>query len=322
MTLPAVSLICLLSWICIPLLAGDAILQCNQTQASYLFSNNLGWPALSGASRFVVGFLLYTLTAYALMVLNNTFALVRIRATVQTTLFMLFIAACPLLYTCCEQALTSFILTASLYCLFSTYQKQSPVRVFYAFFLLGTSCIFLPQLILLTPLWLLGTVEFQSFSFKSFCASAGGILLPFWFLFGHAFFYDNLTLFTDCIHEMFHFYPIAWTQNMQLWKILAGAFLLLMTLVSSMHTLLYSYEDKIQTRAYLSFLIRFACCLILFLGLQPVHANTLLITLTQVASILAAHFFVLTRSRTSNVVFITSILALLALFTANLWMIF
>ena len=318
-TLPVVIFICLLSWIVIALVYGEEITTAQQTYTTYALSEQLGLPSLKGKMQYIIGVTLILLIAYALAVINNKFALVRIRATVQTCVFLLFIVSCPMLYAVEEAAITSFSLLLSIYFLFKSYQAQSPVPLFYSFFLLGVGCIILPQLIYLSPMWLIGTAGFQALNFRNLAGALAGITLPFWFLFGHAFYHDTPTLFTGCLREMVHFYPLSSLLSTPAWMIAMYVYLSIIALISTVHIIAYSYEDKIQTRAYLRFLIQFSFYLIVCFLLQPVHGTTLLVTLTETVSILAAHFFVLTNTRTSNVLFIASVAGVITLLAANLW---
>ena len=320
MTLPVVIFICLLSWTLVSLFFQSEIEAAQQTYTSYAFFRQLGVPEMPTHLQYLLGFPVYLLIAYTLTILNNTFALIRIRATVQTAVFLLFVTTCPMIYPLSESTLTSFCLLLSLYFLFKSYQQHSPIPIFYAFFLLGTSCIFLPQMIYLTPMWLVGAACFQALNLRNLLGALAGITLPFWFLFAHAFFYNNMALFTGCFEEMIHFYPLSSLLTLPMWMITFCIFLAVVALISTIHIIAYSYEDKIQTRAYLLFLIRFSVYLIVFFLVQPVHGNTLLVTLTQVASILAAHFFLLTNNRSSNIIFIAVLISLLTLLVTNLWM--
>lgn len=317
LTLPVVTIICLLSWLLIPITIGW--IPADTDSGKYNLADNLHLAEVSPALKHFAGFAVYTLMAYMLTVFNKVFALVRLRATVQTALFLLFITCCPMLYPVGNGPVTACCFLGALFFLFKSYQQQDPLPLFYSFVMLGTGSILLPQLIWLTPVWLAGALQFQSLNPRSFSAAISGLLMPFWFLFGHACFYDNLPLFTSCLQEMIHFVPINYTTDMPHWALISTIFLGILTLISSIHGIAYSYEDKIQTRAYLNFLILLSFCLLAFILLQPIHCNTLLIPMAQTSSLLTAHFFIQTNNRMTNILFIGAGISLLAIYIFNLW---
>ena len=264
------------------------------------------------------GFILYGFIGYLLIELNNVYAIIRMRASVQTALFFLLVAATPSIQTISEGNLASVTLLISLYFLFRSYQKPAAsTDLFYTFASLGVGCMLLPSLIWTAPLYWIGAYGFQSLTPKSFLASLAGWLLPYWFLFSHAYFHEEMDLFYTPFWEMIHFQPLDF--QFQPHEIATQAYLLILYLVSASHSIITGYEDKIRTRSYLHFLIFLTFCLFIYVLLQPQHVNLILPLQLIGISFLAGHLFILTNTRLSNLFFISMLIGLCVLFAFNLW---
>ena len=146
-----------------------------------------------------------------------------------------------------------------------------------------------------------------------------GWVLPYWFLFGHAFFYNQMELFYRPFTELVTFGKPFDLQILQPWELAVLGYLLVLFIVSAAHCIIAGFEDKIRTRAYLQFLIDLNIFLFLLIALQPTYCANLLPLLMISSSILIGHFFVLTNSKTSNVFFIISLVSLILLFSFNIW---
>ena len=153
----------------------------------------------------------------------------------------------------------------------------------------------------------------------SICGALLGWVLPYWFLFGHAFFYNQMELFYRPFTELVTFGKPFDLQILQPWELAVLGYLLVLFIVSAAHCIIAGFEDKIRTRAYLQFLIDLNIFLFLLIALQPTYCANLLPLLMISSSILIGHFFVLTNSKTSNVFFIISLVSLILLFSFNIW---
>lgn len=238
----------------------------------------------------------------------------------QTAIYFLLVTVCPgmhLLYIGDIVALGSLI---SIYFLFKSYQQaQAAGYLFYSFFFIGAGSILFPQLTILSVLWLLESYRFQSLTPRSFCGALLGWMLPYWMLFGHAFFYNEMELFYRPFNQLLAFGEVFHLPILQPWELAILGYLLVMFIVSAVHCIAAGFEDKIRTRAYLQFLIDLTFFLFLLIALQPIYCSALLPLLIISSSILIGHFFVLTNSKSSNVFFIISLVGLILLFAFNIW---
>lgn len=318
-TLPSVIFICALCWVLANFLFPDSIASTTPKESSSFLPSTRDL-LLPGWAERIVSFLVYAIIGYFLIELNNQFSIIRMRASMQTAIFFLLVTVCPgmhLLYIGDIVALGSLI---SIYFLFKSYQQaQAAGYLFYSFFFIGAGSILFPQLTILSVVWLLEAYRFQSLTLRSFCGALLGWMLPYWMLFGHAFFHNEMELFYRPFNQLFVFGEVFHLQILQPWALAILGYLLVMFIVSAVHCIAAGFEDKIRTRAYLQFLIDLTLFLFLLIALQPIYCSALLPLLIISNSILIGHFFVLTNSKSSNVFFIISLVGLILLFAFNIW---
>lgn len=315
-TLPVAVLVALGCW-----LAGSIVLPSEHWTAR---SGSVLWQ-LVGLDRLplevllIMGFVLHGLAGWLLIELNNAYAIIRMRASVQTTIYLLMTAACPLLYVLYAGSVGLLLFLIALYFLFGSYQQKQLVgNLFYSFVFLSLGSMVVSRLVWLVPVFWLGAYMFRSLHFRSFVASLFGWALPYWFLLAHAYFYGQMELFCQPFREMVHF--SAWNLSYfhpNEWAVLAYLFVLYA--VSTVHCLLTGYEDKIRTRSYLHFLILLCLCLFVYIVAQPGKSLEVIPLLLAGVGILSGHFFALTSSRGANWFFIGAMVVLCALFVLNVW---
>ena len=311
LTLPVVILICALCWVLTYFLFPDSIASTTSKDSSSFLQSTRDL-LLPGWAERIISFLVCAIIGYFLIELNNQFSIIRMRASMQTAIYFLLVTVCPgmhLLYIGDIVALGSLI---SIYFLFKSYQQaQAAGYLFYSFFFIGAGSILFPQLTILSVLWLLESYRFQSLTPRSFCGALLGWMLPYWMLFGHAFFYNEMELFYRPFNQLLTFGEVFHLPILQPWELAILGYLLVMFIVSAVHCIAAGFEDKIRTRAYLQFLIDLTFFLFLLIALQPIYCSALLPLLIISSSILIGHFFVLTNSKNSNVFFIISLVGLI-----------
>lgn len=316
-TLPAVILICIVCWISTSILLPT---MSPEKETEYTLWQSICAFYLPGWANRIISFVLYAAIGYFLIEINNTFAIIRMRASVQTAIYFLLVTICPGMHLLYAGDIAAVAFLISLYFLFKSYQHPRPVGyIFHSFVFIGVGSLIFPQLLYLTPLWLAGAYFFQSLTIRSFCGALIGLSVPYWFLFGHAFFYGQMELFYQPFIELIHFQPVEPGKVLKLWELVTLGYLFILFIVSAVHCIVSGFEDKIRTRSYLHFLIFLNLCLFLFIFLQPAHCMDLLSLLLIGVSILVGHLFVLTSSKASNLFFIGSMTGLILLFCFNVW---
>ena len=94
-TLPAVIAVAMACWLLGVLLLPP---QVHQAPSGSGLWQSLGTDNLPLWLSLATSFLLHGLTGWILIELNNAYAIIRMRASVQTAFYLLFVSACPLLH--------------------------------------------------------------------------------------------------------------------------------------------------------------------------------------------------------------------------------
>ncbi|MFR3188020.1 MAG: hypothetical protein ACLTOV_08710 [Phocaeicola sp.] len=103
-------------------------------------------------------------------------------------------------------------------------------------------------------------------------------------------------------------------------QLLSWGVILSVSVISAIQSLLYSFQDKVQTRILLRVLAGTAMGIIFFTILQPQHANTLFPLLLIIGSIMSGHLFALTFNRFTRFFLPITIGLWIFVCIFNLWM--
>ena len=314
LTLPAAILIATVCWTAAAILLPDTGLG----DAAPQWLQSLAERPVGHWFLPLAGFLLHSAVAFFLINLNNTFALIRVRASIQSAIYFLLIAALPSVHEALAGLLCSVCYLTALHILFSGYrQEQTSGTLFHCFALAGIAGMIVPPYMLLVPLLWIGAFSFFALNLRSMAASVVGFAFPWWMAVGYATLTGHTADFLQYIGDIRLFRPL-WT-GFDLLQSVSLAFLFVVYAVSAVHCLLTSYEDKIRTRTYLYFLVLLGFCLFVGIALQPYLFVSFCPLLAATTSILAGHLFALTGSRLSNAFFIITLAGILFLFFFHLW---
>ncbi|MDR1003540.1 MAG: hypothetical protein LBL97_00810 [Prevotellaceae bacterium] len=276
-------------------------------------------PDRPSGGESLAGLLLYAATGYLLILLNNAFALIRIRMSVQTMVYFLLVAACPVLHRSIPEAMAAALYLPALFMLLYSYQnKHTAEQACYTFMLLSAGSLFYPRLMLFMPLFWVGQYMFQSLTAKTFVAGCVGWLLPYWFLLAYAYLTGDMSRFTEPFGELVTFQPVT-ERGFLPWEGATLLFLFVLFVVSSIHSLTNGFQDKMRIHVYLQFFVLTTLFFFIYVLLQPAQALPMLPFLLINVSVLTGHFVAQSDSRSSNCFVVAVLLLLFSLFAFNLW---
>ena len=216
-----------------------------------------------------------------------------------------------------------FFVLGCYYFLFRSYQESnSSPNIYHAFVSLGIASLIHPLLLCFIPFVYWSMIAYlRSFSFKTFCASLLGILTPFWFYGAYLIYIQDYTQLINVLQEFTSYSLPAWNEylSMDITRLSAFLWILILGMISTIHTLKTSYNDKIRTRMQFYTLILFEAVILIFLLLQPQHFDLFMALLTLTSAPVIAHFFALTSYRITNLLFIFSIFIYLLIAFSSLW---
>ena len=121
-TLPVAILLSLFCWILTSILLPEVpVIKSNYPLWDTIIDEYI--PAWASTP---LSFIFYGVVGYFLIELNNTFAIIRMRASVQTAIYFLFISVCPALHPVYAGDFASIAFLISLFFLFKGYQHSRP----------------------------------------------------------------------------------------------------------------------------------------------------------------------------------------------------
>ncbi len=268
-------------------------------------------------SLFIYGFI-----GYMLIELNNAYSIIRVRTSIHVCIYALVLSVCPFLQPFQPGSIATLCIGISLYYLFRSYQNaESTGRIFHAFLFLGTGSLFVPQLLFFFPVYIAGLFNFQIFNLRTFISGILGITLPYWLLFGHAFFHGQIELFYTPFLDLAHFSPIRYDEFDKS-IIPTEVYVAILLLSGSIHASLTSYQDKIRIRSFIAFLSWITGTALLLGSLQPRLLISFMPIMLCGSSLLSGHLLALTHTKISNIYFILLLIGLSALYLYNLWILF
>ena len=300
----------------------------------------LWWFPQAGFSLdYLLGLLVCFMTAYVVMEMTTVNALLRVRSRMNSSLFLFLMAVCGFLHPLYSSGLMTFLLAATLFTLFKSYEQyDATTDILHASSCLSLGSLLWPPILLLSPILLFCQLIFlRSLSWRMLGAWCMGLLLPYWLWLAYVLFIEDVTpLMTHLANmiEPFH-QPFYWQWMADLtqtsdwqgftegfserWAILvmhhrphmiAFTYVFILGLTGLIHYLRNSYNDKTQVRMCFNVILTLQVVLAIWILLQPVYFNRLFPLLILTTAPAASHFFTLTRTWLTNAWFILCTLGL------------
>lgn len=269
-----------------------------------------------------IQFVCFVLSVLMVMRINSKNLLIRIYSRSVSVAFIFLSCAAVFLFPSWTGGVVQLCCIAALLLLYDSYQDNTSVgKAYYTFLLLGIGSMFDAHVIFYLPLlWIMMKIIVYALSWRTFLASLLGLITPYWFICGwlmwqkngniHAI--ANLFAVQDILQFPFDF------SSVPLSYLLVMAFATLLMVIGSMHFVHSSFRDKIRVRQIYYGFITLGLFSLALLVLQP-HNELALRMLILAASPLIGHYWALTNSRISNIIFIIITVALVVLTAFNLW---
>ena len=201
---------------------------------------------------------------------------------------------------------------------FASY-THAPGYLFQSFLFFGLGSLLLPPLAWITPLLYIHTISLRALNARSFFAGIMGFTLPYWFLFAYFVWTDNVTGIYPYLTQLVLFQPIDYSV-LTLTQYVSWGVVLLFSITFGVLYLQVAYKDKVQTRILLRVFIWMSLWLNILLALQPQYVKELLSLALIPAAMMSAHYFALTFSRISRILFHATLLIWFLFCLFNLWM--
>ena len=265
-------------------------------------------------------FACFLVSAYLMVELNNSNALIRIYSRMVSSSFLVLICSGAFLFSSMSGAIVQLCVVGTYFLLFRCYQdKQSVGWTYYSFLCVGLASIVFPQTFFYVPLlWAIMFFQLSSLSWRTFFASIVGLLTPYWFLLPVLLYqeqYDWPLRHFSALAEFSYDYT-----QLKVNQLLLFVFVVALGITGTVHYARKKSADNIRIRLFYGCFIMMWLSAALFLVLQPQHYDFLIRIMIINVSPLIAHFLSLTYTRVTNIAFyvICAVAVLLTFF--NLWM--
>lgn len=259
--------------------------------------------------------------AYLMVLLNNTYSLIRIYSRMVSSTFLILSMMCPFLAGSMHGNITTILFVAFYYLFFKTYQDHhAPGTAMYAFACLGIISTQFIQITFLLPVVMpLLYTRMLAGNTKTLIAAFMGYLLPYWIWTGLALWQGNIAELGAHLAGIIDF-DLSFHMP-ELHVLLTLLALLALVIISTIQCLNDSAADKIKTRMIYDVFIWVDVFAMAFLLLQPQHSDYMMRIIIISSSPLIAHYFTLSENnRITPYVFAATVVSVLMLTVYNLWM--
>jgi hypothetical protein len=263
----------------------------------------------------------FAITAYLVVLLNNMNSLIRIYSRLMSA-FFLALGCCDChLFPSISESISVLFFVLSYLILFMSYQdKTRSGVVLYAFIAIGIASMCNVHILYLVPLfWLFMSYNLLALSWRTWLASILGILTPYWFVGCWYFYRGEPWALLEHLLPLATFEPIADYSVVTPGQAALYILLVVLGIMGTAHFIHKSYLDSIRVRLLYAIFIWMHLILAVFLALQPQHYDLLIRLMIVNTSPLVAHFFALTSTKVTNIVFYTTLTAIITLTAYNLW---
>lgn len=261
-------------------------------------------------------------SAFLMMMLNNTHALIRIFSRMVSCAFLMMAVMCVRQFEHTEDAVVCLCYVLFFTFFFKAYQdKQAVGCVFYAFAMIGIMSVFSAQVLFFVPvLWLVLFSNIMAGGWRTLSASVLGLLAPYWVLAAHDLYCHDLDRLTGRLAGIDGFAAVADFSVLSIHELVSAAVVVLLCIIGVIHFYRTSYRDKIQVRMYHETFALLSLLTLLFIVLQPQNTHWLLPMLMVSSAPLVGHFVALTETRLTNAFFLLAVVGMVVLTAYNLFL--
>ena len=269
-----------------------------------------------------VQFACFLISAYLMVELNNSNALIRIYSRMVSCSFIVLLCAGCFLFSSLGGAIVQLCVVAACIAAFHCYQnKRSMGWTYYAFLCIGLASTVFVQILFYVPFfWAMMYFRLTCLSWRTFFASVFGLLTPYWFATPVMAYQGSVDLLLSHFSALADFViPFTYYQ-VSLNELLLFVFAVALGITGTVHYWRQKSADSIRIRMLYGCFIQTWILTAVFILLQPQHYDMLIRILIINVSPLIGHFLSLTFTRVTNIAFhvICAVALLMTLF--SLWM--
>ena len=270
-----------------------------------------------------IQFSCFVVSAFMMMMINKENMLIRTYSRLVSSFYLIITCAAVFLFESRSCAIMQMGAAISFYMLWHCYQDREAVGwTFYTFLSLGIGSIMQSQVLYYLPIyWIIMAWFTYSLSWRTFFASILGLLTPYWFCLPYyALQGENcLDILSSHLSTLFDIATLPDYSVLTITKVVYLSFLMMLMVIGSFHFITTSYRDTIRVRQiYYSFILIAAFSLFLVI-IQPHCYDMVIHVLILAISPMIAHFFALTHSKFTNILFISTLIIIILFTGYHIW---
>ena len=271
------------------------------------------WFAAGLVSRKLwIPLLLTGFSTYLIAEMNTRNTLLRIRSRMMSCVFLWLATMQATIAVRWQTTVIQTLTGLCIYLLLFCYKDKKEVPSIFCIALIISigSIIWTPFLYFLPIVIFLLCVPLYAISFKAVSAIIMGIILPYWTLIPYFVYKENtdwIKLHIAPLHDASVLFDYS---SVKVGHLVCYAILIILMLIGWIHFVRTAYKDKIKTRNLYDVIITLSIFFALIIPIAPAYADYTLTMLAVVVSPLAAHYFSLTNTKLTNIVFIITLIIL------------
>lgn len=256
---------------------------------------------------------------YVMVEWNNQCQLLRVRSRMNSVTFLVLMLTFPALHRAGFALVPAACLLVAYYMLFKAYGEYKPQGyAFHGFLFLGIGSLFFPPMLLLVPTLLFSASHhLRILTLKSFSSLMLGLILPFWLYIAAMCVAVPMLGYEETQARYVTQLHLPDFSQVALWQMGAVGFIALLGLVSIIHFVITSYNDKIRTRQYYYTMLLSFVPLIFVTAWWPEDFRITLPLLLVNLSPFVAHYLALAKSKSMRYIFWMWLLVAMAFGVAN-----
>ena len=269
------------------------------------------WFAAGLVSRKLwIPLLLTSFSTYLIAEMNTRNTLLRIRSRMMSCVFLWLATMQATIAVRWQTTVIQTLTGLCIYLLLFCYKDKKEVPSIFCIALIISigSIIWTPFLYFLPIVIFLLCVPLYAISFKAVSAIVMGIILPYWTLIPYFVYKENtdwIKLHIAPLHDASVLFDYS---SVKVGHLVCYAILIILMLIGWIHFVRTAYKDKIKTRNLYDVIITLSIFFALIIPIAPAYADYTLTMLAVVVSPLAAHYFSLTNTKLTNIVFIITLI--------------
>ena len=268
------------------------------------------WFAAGLVSRKLwIPLLLTGFSTYLIAEMNTRNTLLRIRSRMMSCVFLWLATMQATIAVRWQTALIQTLTGLCIYLLLFCYKDKKEVPSIFCIALIISmgSIIWTPFLYFLPIVIFLLCVPLYAISFKAVSAIIMGIILPYWALIPYFVYKENIDWIKNHFEGLYDSSVLFDYSNTTTGQLVFYAILMILMLTGWIHFVRTAYKDKLKTRNLYDVIISLSIFFAIIVPIVPPYADYTLGMLTIATCPLAAHFFSLTSTKLTNIVFIITI---------------